>query len=190
MEIPGDLDTVVRLIYETDKYLFPFLFGSPAKAFKVIKELVQREGNSFSSRYIYCFTEENRVLGILIGYDHREIDEKAEDADFKAVLSAWEQFTLFFKFLILRPFINKDDVTGLYIQNICVESAHRGKGIGSALIRHFCGLHQREVFLDVELSNAQGLKLYERLGFSIQSKKTVLLPGLGSYRMMRKATPG
>lgn len=189
MILATDLDAVTDLIYETDKYLFPFLFGSREKAVPILRQLVIREGNSFSHRYIWCDVEGDRVRGILIGYDHLTIDEKTENADFAAVLSLWAQITLFFKFLILKPFIDKADVTGVYIQNVCVAAAFRGKGIGSGLIRHFCNLHRRDTFLDVELGNKEALKLYDRLGFKIASEKTVFLPGLGSYRMVRRGAP-
>jgi ribosomal protein S18 acetylase RimI-like enzyme len=182
-----DLTQVAGLIYDTDKYLFPFLFGGREKALPVLRALVMREGNSFSYRYIWCDVEDGVVRGILIGYDHRTIDKDAEEADFRAVLPVWDQILLFFKYLILRPFMDKSDVTGVYIQNVCVAAEARGKGIGSGLIRHFCNLHRRDCFLDVELGNKQALALYERLGFRIASEKTVFLPGLGSYRMVRIA---
>lgn len=188
MEIATDLRQVAGLIYDTDEYLFPFLFGSRQKALPVLEQLVVREANSFSHRHIWCDVDAGAVRGILIGYDHRTIDKDAEEADFRAVLPFWDQVTLFFKYLILRPFMDKSDVTGVYIQNVCVAEAARGRGIGSGLIRHFCSLHQRDCFLDVELGNKQALALYERLGFRIASKKTVFLPGLGSYRMVRPFT--
>jgi ribosomal protein S18 acetylase RimI-like enzyme len=187
MDIASDIDTVVGLIYDTDKYLFPFLFGPRAKALSTLKKLVLRDGNSFSHRHIRCEVEKDRVRGILIGYDHRMIDEAAETADFRAVLPVFDQITLFLKYLILKPFMDKSDVTGVYIQNVCVAAEDRGKGIGSLLIRHFCALDRRDAFLDVELGNHQARLLYERLGFSIASKKNVFLPGLGSYRMVRRA---
>ncbi|MBN8220056.1 MAG: GNAT family N-acetyltransferase [Spirochaetes bacterium] len=186
MEIATDLPSVAELIYDTDKYLFPFLFGAREKALPILQALVRLDGNSFSHRHIWCDVEADQVRGILIGYDHRTIDERAETADFRAVLPLWDQFTLFFKYLILKPFMDKSDVTGLYIQNVCVAAEARGRGIGTGLIRHFCGLHPRDCFLDVELGNRQALALYERLGFQIMAEKTVFLPGLGSYRMVRR----
>jgi GNAT superfamily N-acetyltransferase len=130
------------------------------------------------------------VQAILIGYNHREIDKEGEEADFKRVLSTFDQILMAPKYWILQPFMDKSDVTGYYIMNVCVAPEHRGKGIGSLLIRNFCETHKADIWLDVELGNKAALQLYERLGFSIASKKSIFLPGLGSYRMVRQPVAG
>jgi ribosomal protein S18 acetylase RimI-like enzyme len=185
IDIERDLDVVVGLIYDTDAYLFPFLFGRRESALPVIRELVLRNDNSFSHKYIWCEAKAEAVRGILIGYDHRTIDSEAESADFRAVLNWFDQALLFFKYLILKPFMDKSDVTGFYIQNVCVAPEYRGQGIGSALIQHFCNLHAGEVFLDVEMGNKNARIIYERLGFRVVAEKRILLPGLGSLRMAK-----
>ena len=186
MHLATDLDAVAELVYDTDAYLFPFLFGASRRALPILRELIKLNANSFSHRYIEVYEGEGRVQAILIGYDHREIDKKAEEADFKRVLSAFDQILMVPKYWILQPFMDKSDVTGFYIQNVCVAAEHRGKGIGSLLIRNFCETHPSAVWLDVELGNKAALQLYERLGFSIASKKSIFLPGLGSYRLVRQ----
>ncbi len=181
-----DLYRVAELIYDTDEYLFPFLFGTRDRALPVLRNLVTLEHNAFSHRYIQVYDEGGEVQAILIGYNHREIAKDAEEADFKRVLSSFAQILMVPKYWILQPFMDKSDVTGYYIQNVCVAAEHRGKGIGSVLIRNFCEAHDTDVWLDVELGNKAARQLYERLGFSIASKKTIFLPGLGSYRMVRR----
>lgn len=186
INVATDLEAVAGLIYDTDAYLFPFLFGSRATALPVLRQLVALTDNSFSHRYIQVSAAGAAVQGILIGYDHRTIDKQKEAADFKRVLPVLDQLLLVPKFWILSPFMDKSDVTGRYIQNVCVVPAARGQGIGSQLIRHFCQSKPTDVWLDVELQNKGALSLYERLGFRIASKKTIFLPGLGSYRMVRR----
>jgi len=185
MHLATDLDAVAELVYDTDVYLFPFLFGARKRALPILRELIRLNANSFSHRYIQVYEGEGRVQAILIGYDHREIDQKAEEGDFKSVLSVIDQILMVPKYWILQPFMDKSDVTGVYIQNVCVAAEHRGKGIGSLLIRNFCETHPSDVWLDVELGNKAALQLYQRLGFCIASKKSVFLPGLGSYRLVR-----
>lgn len=185
MDLATDLEAVAQLIYDTDEYLFPFLFGTRAHALPVLAKLVTLNANSFSHRHILCATEGNEVVGMLIGYDHRTIDKAAEQADFQMALPLLDQLLMLPKYWILRPFLDKTEITGYYIQNVCVAANHRGKGIGSDLIRHFCSLHTGDAWLDVELGNKAALALYERLGFVIHSKKSVFLPGLGSYRMVK-----
>lgn len=187
MSSATDLDVVAGLVYDTDAYLFPLLFGSRGHALPILKKLIQLDANSFSHRYIQVYEAEGVVQAILIGYNHREINKEAEEADFKSALPLVDLILLVPKLWILRPFMDKSDVTGHYIQNVCVAPEHRGKGIGSLLIRNFCETHATDVWLDVELGNKAALQLYERLGFRVSRQIPIFLPGLGSYRLVRHA---
>lgn len=179
-----DTETVAGLIYDTDRYLFPFLFGARSSALVHLAALFRLEHNSFSWRHTWCAVENGNVVGILIGYDHRAINKEAEKADFRRVLPVWEQWLLYPKYWILQPFLDKSDVTGRYIQNVCVAADYRGRGIGSSLIQHFCSLSEDNVWLDVEMGNKAALALYKRLGFTATREIPILLPGLGSIRMV------
>lgn len=189
INLATDIDVVANLIYDTDEYLFPFIFGPRWYGLPVLKRLIVLENNSFSHRYIQCIANGGEVQAILIGYDHRTINEAAEDADYKIALSAFDRLLLIPKFWILQPILGKDEVTGMYVQNLCVAAAHRGKGLGAQLIRHFCEMHPVDVWLDVELSNAAALRFYERLGFRVVSRKDVFIRGLGNYRLVRTPAP-
>lgn len=189
MQLATDLDAVANLIYDTDEYLFPFIFGPRWHGLPVLKRLIALENNSFSHRYIECIADGNEVQAILIGYDHRTIAAAAEDADYQNALSIIDRMLLVPKFWILQPILDKQDVTGVYVQNLCVAAAHRGKGLGAQLIRHFIETHPGNVWLDVELSNDAALRFYERLGFRLVSRKDVFIKGLGNYRLVRQPGP-
>ncbi len=57
----------------------------------------------------------------------------------------------------------------LHINNVAVAPAHRGQGVGMALLRFVlrfaAGLGARRATLEVRRSNTAAKKLYERLGF-------------------------
>ncbi len=59
----------------------------------------------------------------------------------------------------------------LHINNVAVDPAQRGRGVGHALLRFVvrfaAGLGARRATLEVRRSNAAALKLYERLGFQV-----------------------
>lgn len=185
MRLATDLDVVANLIYDTDEYLFPFIFGPRSHGLPVLKRLIALENNSFSHRHIECIADGNELQAILIAYDHRTIDATAEDADYQSALPFFDRLLLVPKFWILQPILDKEDVTGVYIQNLCVAAAHRGKGLGSQLIRHYIEMQPVDVWLDVELSNAAALRFYARLGFQVVSRKDVFIRGLGNYRLVR-----
>lgn len=63
--------------------------------------------------------------------------------------------------------------TVLLLDNVCVDKAHRGKGIASKLIRHLCALAKEWGCTDFELGchpeNTAGIALYESLGMRVKS---------------------
>ena len=186
MDLATDLEAVANLIYDTDEYLFPFIFGPRWHGLPVLKRLIALENNSFSHRFVECLVTGSEVQAILIAYDHHAIDASAEDADYQVVLPFFDRVLLPARLWILQPILDKAEVSGLYVQNLCVAAAHRGKGLGSWLIRRYIEQHPtHDIWLDVELSNTAALRLYQGLGFSIVSRKDVFIRGLGNYRLVR-----
>ncbi|MFZ5628617.1 MAG: GNAT family N-acetyltransferase [Spirochaetota bacterium] len=185
-----DAQAVAGLIYDTDPYLFPFLFGRRQAALPVLQQLFQLEGNSFSHRHVQVAEDGGDVAGMLIGYVPQDINKEAEATDFRRVLDFWQQLLLRPKFWLLEPFLDKSEIDGRYIQNVCVAPAHRGKGIGSGLIRHFCSMSQDTVWLDVEMGNKANRAMYEHMGFRVVREIPIFLPGLGSIRMARQSEQG
>lgn len=181
-----DARAVAGLIYDTDPYVFPFMFGRRARALPVLAQLFALKANSFSYRYVTVAEADGEIAGMLIGYEPRQIDKHAEEGDFKCVLSAFEQLLMIPKFWILQPFLDKSEITGRYIQNVCVAESHRGKGVGSGLIRHFCAQQPGAVWLDVEMGNKENRAIYEHMGFRVVREIPIFLPGLGSIRMVRE----
>jgi len=63
----------------------------------------------------------------------------------------------------------------LYIDDLCVLSDHRGKGLGSAMIEHLKAFAKEENCDRVELNvwefNLGAMKLYQRCGFSTQRRQ-------------------
>lgn len=181
-----DAEVVAGLIYDTDPYLFPFLFGRRQRALPLLRRLFQLEENSFSHRYVQIAEVGGEVAGILIGYAPHELTKENEAADFRRVFGFWQSWQLQPRFWLLRRFLDKSEITGHYIQNVCVAAAHRGKGVGSGLIRHFCRVSPGAVWLDVEMGNKENRAIYEHLGFRVVRKISLFVPGLGSIRMVRQ----
>ncbi|MDX1662652.1 MAG: GNAT family N-acetyltransferase [Candidatus Promineifilaceae bacterium] len=74
------------------------------------------------------------------------------------------------------------------IANLAVAPAHRGRGIGSALITVFCHLARAGGYRSVEISvlveNERALALYQRLGF--KQSRLVTIPGRGEAAILKK----
>lgn len=83
----------------------------------------------------------------------------------------------------------------LYICNMSVLPEFRGRGLGKALMQRAIQLSQEQGFakaaLDVDITNSSAIALYEKLGFTIESKNTINSrnwPTEGNYRMIRLNT--
>lgn len=63
-----------------------------------------------------------------------------------------------------------DQAGAWHVLNVCVHPLHRGAGIGEALMRAFFEqadmLPHHGITLEVRVSNATAIRLYERLGFT------------------------
>lgn len=83
----------------------------------------------------------------------------------------------------------------LYVCNLCVFPEFRGRGLGKALMQRAIDLSKEKGFasaaLDVDITNTHAIALYEKLGFTIESKNTINSrngPIEGNYRMIRPNT--
>jgi ribosomal protein S18 acetylase RimI-like enzyme len=75
-----------------------------------------------------------------------------------------------------RLYLNRGD-SEIRIVDIALLPEHRGKGVGSALLRDLLAeadAHGKRVTIHVERMNP-ALRLYERLGFSVAEDKGVYL---------------
>lgn len=80
-----------------------------------------------------------------------------------------------YAFCIHRQFIENNiltDIKTLYIDDLCVDEASRGKGIGTALYNYVLDYAKKQdcynVTLNVWAFNEQALAFYQKIGMSIQ----------------------
>jgi ribosomal-protein-alanine N-acetyltransferase len=63
----------------------------------------------------------------------------------------------------------------IHINNVAIRPRFRGQGLGTALMRHVLAealrLGARRATLEVRASNADALRLYERLGFYVAASR-------------------
>ncbi|HML04143.1 MAG TPA: GNAT family N-acetyltransferase [Methanobacterium sp.] len=186
-----DLNKISELIYETDAETFNFYFQNKEKASKKILELVKRDNNTLGFQNIYVITEnnENNILGILVAVKSNQTSLINDfRANFKA-LNLWDalKFSIFnlVDLLILAKLEDND----LYLASVAVDDSCRGKGIGTLILEKSLELARdmgcKRVVLDVDLKNEGALRLYERFGFKIFNKKSIMWFGgeKGVYNM-------
>lgn len=189
VKLQDDLRSVARLIYETDP-IMSFLFGKNPKSIDRIHQLIQCRDNAFSHVNIEVYCEEGLIKGLILSYKPTNIDKKRENHVYSNIFSPLELITLWLKSIILKPIQNKKEVDGIYIQNISVDVAFRGEGIGSKLLSEIekKAIIQNidSLWLDVALDNEKAKRLYERIGFKIVSRHKLLFSKKGFFRMRKK----
>jgi ribosomal protein S18 acetylase RimI-like enzyme len=141
------------------------VYGKDAVA--VIEGMLQLEDNYFDPRYNRCAIRDGGVVGVIVGFPVAEkaaIDQQS-GKDFARTMG-------FFRFLARMPlFVRMDkmmppveDESGYYVHTISVDSACRGRGVGSEMIEQVCG-PARATYLHVNRRNEAAIRFYEKNGF-------------------------
>lgn len=177
-----------RLVHETD-VVFRFLFGEGEHALDRIQRLIDGERNVLSYRNMAVFdAEPGKVAGVILAYAPA-LQRGPQNEDFYTVFSGLELFVLWLKSFAIGALDDKSEIDGLYISNVSVSPEARGLGTGAKLIafaesRAFAEGHA-SIWLDVAASNVGARRLYERLGFEVNSERRVWCKP-GRFLRMRK----
>ena len=169
-----DAIAVAKLLYATDDFLFPFLFGNPIKAIPRLAQLVKRDHNAFSYHHIVLDIE-TEIRGLLLIND--DLHDRLETQDFWNAFSIGALIRLMIRQFLLFPVLRHSVSHGRYIQNICVSPLLRGKGIGSNLLEDAISRAKEDKIaflqLDVDIHNPGALRLYQKYGFKIIKAKRI-----------------
>lgn len=187
VELTDDLNRVAHLIYQTDGFIFPFLFGKPKKAENTLFKLVGMENNSFSYKNIYAYFDEDMINGILIETNPNQ--NQHEEKDFTSALNPFQLISLGFKQIVLFPILRHHH-QGRYIQNVAVDAPYRGQGIGRKLLEDAIERAKRDQIktleLDVAVENKRAKKLYDNLGFNVVKKGRIWGIFLATFAMKKQ----
>lgn len=184
-----DTYKTAQLTFETAPGLFRALFGRRKKAVLKIEALIKLGSNIFSHRNILAALNGGEISGVLIGYDTASVNKGAMNEDLKQRLSFFARLRFWMIIRFSRHIMDYSDIPGFYIQDLCVDPACRGKGIGRGLLE-YCIARSREkgtgnVYLDVESKNETALNLYTSMGFETVRKINIKIAGITLYRMRR-----
>ena len=182
------------LIYDTDPYIYPALFGCRKNALKLLPELIRGSDPMFDLRNIFAAISDGGIVGLVL---------------WKQGPLAWNPELLYqcLAALKIEPGKYIEDVMDRYfssyrevrddtvsIINVCVDSSLRGHGIGRDLLNCFLN-ETSDICKNYELfvltDNEPAIMLYREYGFEITEE----LPGYNSdpepvtcYRMVKNVT--
>jgi len=160
------------LIYESSHELLDFLFGDRTTAENALAELIARPNGHFSYRFVTLLIVNDRLCGAELGYSAEQLDA----GEFSGALNMLRAMPLLrWPHLIgavnraLAGYVMPPSPNAYYINNIAVNSGHRGEGLGQGFLNHVVRVAKQEGYrcieLDVTEINEGGIRFYERFGF-------------------------
>lgn len=163
---------IAALLYATDDFLMPYLFGPKDRAIPRLIALIKAEDNAFSYRYITGFFDGDTCAGIRLAYSQKN---KPTAADFYHVFKGIKGLFFGLKTLLVYPLLSPPIKQSLYLQSLSVKEDVRGRGIGKKLLRDLETTALQAGFdtvsLDVTIDNEKALRLYLSEGYQLRKKR-------------------
>ena len=182
-----DLSQISKLIYETDNYIFPYLFKDSRSVAKEILPHMILSDTIYNKDNIFVASRDNNIVGIVV---INKSPIKINLADFigafeKANVIIDENFEKVLKEYYL-PLETEPD--GYHISNMCVDEMYRGQGIGRALLENIKPYLDptKDIYIECLADNETALAVYESEGFEILFEYPGFT-GLKYYKMVRRA---
>lgn len=160
-------DDVAELIYKTDAYLYPDLFGSLENAKKIIPYLLNDHLSTMYRDYIYVAKDNGKIIGIVSILPH------SVEWDFNRIRLAYMEagLTMGESVYAVSEYFQEAFCkigNGSNACNICVSEEYRNKGVGSFILERVIHLAGKSTIeLSVLSHNEAAVKLYKKFGFVI-----------------------
>jgi ribosomal protein S18 acetylase RimI-like enzyme len=165
-----DSAKVAELILRAMREIVYSFIGSENtnEAYSFIYSLAQREDNQYSYTNTWVLEEGGQIIASLTGYDGSKLDQLRQP-----VLDLLNR--QYGRSLIPEKETGEGE---FYIDTLSVDPAHRGRGLGTKLLKYLIvEIVQKEsktLGLLVDIKNPRAKKLYTKLGFRTVGKKPLL----------------
>lgn len=182
LNLHDELIAVAELIYSSDNYIYPFLFGNDLSAGKKVLTNMITSDTIYNYKNISVALSSGQIVGMIV---LKPVPVKADyetmiDCFIKAGVPVGANFAKvyneYFKLL-------EDEPPDVYISNLAVGKMFRGQGVGTTLMQSVlknCYTYHLEVVKE----NASALALYQKLGFEIDCEYPGFT-GIPCYRMTK-----
>ena len=160
------MENIAGLIYDTDPYIYPAMFGTRENALELIPELIQNDDSMFCLDNLYVAEYEGEIVGLVLWIKGKLnwSEEKFCRISEKCRIPISQYLGIVTKKYIDSYADVKDGV--ISIINFCVSQEVRDIGIGSQLMESFLKTHRHEPLeLCVLEENSAAVKLYQKYGF-------------------------
>ena len=177
--LDDNLDAIAELIYYSDNYIYPGLFDGVEEGKKVLAQMIASE-TLYNYQNLLVAKWQGQVVGVIV-HDYQPVDyslevyrscfEKANVPFDNKAQYMWENYYL----------LMKEDTKALYVANVCVSSACRGKGVATKLFNKLFQI-DNHCYLECVQANQAAVNLYKKLGFEIMYEYPGVF-GVPCYKM-------
>ena len=175
---PEQRSDVAKLIYDTDSYIYPTLFGEGPegrmRAVRILSELLASGADvMFAKKNLFVLGIGDEIAGIILWYKGSMQWDPAPLLDAAAGVGIALKEENVMK--VSREYVadrytsgDSSEDQGLELINVCVKSSLRGRGAGDYMLERFVEAHPREnMKLVVLADNIPAVNLYQKFGFSV-----------------------
>jgi len=160
---------IIRLIYETDEYIYPTMCNGEYYLFeKVVQKLFFKDNdNVFSYKNINVAKENGKVVGILLYLTNKSITPGPVENYSSITGDKSNKFNEVINCYFAR-LITAIEPNVIYINNLCVDKVFRRRGVAEKLVEHLADFYiGKKIILDCLEENTVAVKFYRKLNFEI-----------------------
>lgn len=168
-EVDSDLlESIAGLIYDTDPYIYPAMFGTRDNALELVPELIRENDTMFRLDNLYIAEYEEEIIGLVLWVRGKLTWSKEQFVkvakDHRIPVSGYlDQVTDRY----IRSYADIANEEAISVINFCISEEVRGIGTGSQLMESFLREHRGEqIELCVLEENSGAVRLYQKYGFT------------------------
>lgn len=156
--------SVAELIYATDEYIYPAVFGNIRTARNTIPRLISASNSFFSCNNMRIACIDGKVVGVALVLDKpfsTHVEQKLLEKLPSSFIDVNENY-----FKNVSKSIEEQPYE-VYIACLCVRTGSRHQGIGRMLLTQIIKEYgkDKDIWLDVLSDNVNAIRLYEQCGF-------------------------
>lgn len=175
---PGQYNDVAELIYDTDPYIYPALFGDGPDGVKNAARIlpVVFESNRdamFAKGNLFVLSDADEIVGLILwhkGSMKWDLQEILAAARRESILLYAEDVKKVSKEYVDSQYMARDENKNdtISVINVCVKRGLRGCGAATYMMNCFIADHMKEnMELTVLADNVHAIELYKKFGFAV-----------------------
>ena len=176
---PEDAEDFSELVLYTGPELLPTLFGSESNVRNVMKGSFRHVRNAFSYEHSHFIEANGETAGMSLVFTHDQMRRE----QLRTMLFILRYLKLSFLTQIIYLYRSSGTLVQItegdsYLAHIAAYPKFRSLGFGTKLLEvieeEARTTGSKRMVLDVETDNEKAIKLYERLGYRVESKSPIL----------------